>query len=415
MKAIVKTSVMPSSPTATQSFTDSVFSSDAKAAIFFASRGTSSDAIANEAMLSIGFTDGTNQAAWSFHDRNGQTSTDIRTEMSTAHSISFADGQSNNSLAEATGSLVATGAQLSWTDWNNSELISGFVIGGSDVEASVVTATLNGTTDVTVNHNLSGTPTAIIAISSGLSASGNGTACKSLGFYSVADDTYRCASQRQASGVATTVLGQMWLTNAIAVEHDNSALVWSATLNDVGASSFDVVAGGAGAAGVTDVIYFLCIRITNGYAQVGDFTTQTSVTTHGDISSMAAAPTAVLYITTNLGQVQAAADLSLSGFCENLGFGAAALNGVSTEIASVNMFSDDAVTTTKTRSLSSNTGIVGMTNTGAGIEYAFGVDSWTTGGVVHNYTDVDTTARRVLYLALAAPSGRDPIRLKWRM
>jgi hypothetical protein len=406
MKVAVVQSAMPTSPTANQDFTHATFSSDLKAAILFATRGVAAGTIAEEGAISIGLLDDeANQASMAFHDDDGiGTATDVRTEVSTSAVLRFADAPSSGSLGSAVGSILSNGARAAWSGHSGlaNQLVSAFLLGGSDVEAEVVTATLNGTTDVTVAHGLSAAPHAIICLSPGNAANSNGTACRSVGFYDVAGATYRCMTHRQGSANTTTLITQSWYTDAIAVEHDNVSAVWKATINDVGATTFDVVASAA----TTDVLMFLCIRVTGGSIKVGDFTTRTSTGTQADISGMSLAPKAVLYATSFLSS--GAGTIVGSSTCESFGFGAMVDNGGTTQRAGVAMYSSDGVdlslNLTDTKSLTLGTRVGAFNGSGA-LGYAFDVSSWDSGGVTHDYSTFDGTGRRVIYLAIAPASG----------
>lgn len=400
MKAAVVQSAMPSSPTANQDFTDGVFSSDVKAGLCFLSRGVTSNTIAEHSGIGIGVIDSAaTQRAWSTHNQDALgTSSDVRQEMSTTQIALFADAAANDTIAEAVGSILSNGVRAAWSDWNANELVSMLMIGGSDVEASVVSATLNGTTDVTVNHGLSAAPHVIICVSSGEAASSNGTYCHSIGFYDVGAATYRGLSYRE-NNAATTLIAQKWMDSSIASEHSNTADTWNATINDVGATSFDVVASAA----TTDVLFFLCIRVTGGTFKVGDFTTRTTTGTQADISGMAAAPKAVIYATSFLSSASGAGTIVNDTNCESFGIGAAVNNESVTQQAASAKWADDAVVlgTTDTKSLTSgNKAGVAFNGSGA-LAYAFDIESWDSGGVTHDYTTVDGTARRVIYLAIA--------------
>ena len=424
MKAAVKQSAMPSSPTANQDFTDGVFSSDVKLMIPFFTRATANNTTADGAGSSFGATDGTGQAAIGHHSADALvTTSDVRTQAFTSNVATMADAVGNASIAEGSGSLLSTGGRIAWTDWNANELINALLIGGSDVSATVVSATLNGTTDVPVTHGLGATPDIIIGFTIARDTAGAGTNNYSIGFYDVVGNTYASLSKREA-GSTTTSLVSYLSTTFLAAEISNSAVTWSVTVNDIGATTFDVVASAAtpNAPTTAPVVYFICLKVTGGAYKVGTFLTKTSTGTQADITGMSAKPKLVMYLASDL-LTSEIDTVVATNRGESFGFGAAVDNEGVTEQGSVAAWGNDAVVlgnptpVTEENSRTSNTK-AGMIFNGSGaLDTDWSISSWDSGGITNNYSTASGTARLVAYLAIA-PEGAaplDPIVLRWSL
>jgi hypothetical protein len=403
--ASVKQVAMPATAT-TQDFTTTACSStNLDAALFAFTRGVTSNTIAEEGMLSVGALDsGGDEWGVSHHAKDNQgTASDARFESSTTQPAVMADAATNDTIAEGTGSVLSNGARITWTDINAQELINALMLCG-DGEANIVSATLNGTTDVTVSHGLANAPHLIVAVNP--TASGNSSGGLSTGFCDVAGSacgTYRATTLRRGHNAATTQDTQVWVTDAIAAELDNTSIIHKVTINDIDSDSFDVVASAA----TTDVVYFLVIRIPSVDVKVGDFTTQTSSTTSADITGMSNAPIAAVYLTTFLSSSTAADTVVTTTNSESFGIGFAA-NNSGTEQAATAYWEDDNVSlagVSDTKSLTSgNRAGIAFNGSGA-LGYAFSIQSWDSGGITHNYNSFDGTARRVLYAAIAPDDG----------
>lgn len=407
MKAAIVQQAMPG-VTGNQDYTDAVFSSDIQGALCFFTRATASDTITEEGMISVGAVDsGANQGAFSVHSAdNIGTATDYRVELSTTEVALLTNAVANNSIAEGVASILTNGIRINWTDVNANELISVLLLGGADVVVSVRNVTLNGTTDVNVNHGLGGTPTAIIGLCTANAASASSSSNITIGFYDVAANAYRALTSRHANANSTSQVSQKWVVGSLVCEHDNATETWAATINDVGATTFDIVASAA----TTDVVTLICIRLVGGVVQVGDFTTRTTVGTASDITGMSKKPKVVFYLTSFLTAGTGSGNIVASGSCESFGLGIAVDNEGVTEQAAVSWWEDDGVVlgTTDTKSLTSgNKAGLSFDNSGT-LGYAWDISSWNSDGVTHNYTTTEATARRVVYLALAPAVAAPP-------
>jgi hypothetical protein len=402
----VESSKMPNSPT-TQTFTDVNIDTLDSAIVFFG-RGTTNNTVIEEGGLSIGFADGGGaDLSISIHSDDAiGVNTDERTEKSATETVQLANAPTNGALANGTSAPVTDGLQLTWTDINAEELIGAFMT-GNDGAADAVVLTLNNTNTVTVTHALGATADLIVALNTSSSGNANNIDSFSIGFYDVGSNTYRTMSHRQSPAATTPAISTAYWNDKISVDHDNGGTVRiGVTVSNCDTDSCDFTAAGTTADSTTDTIYLMFYNFPSGTdVQVGDFVTKTSSGTQADITGMAAAPTAVLYSTSFMPSsiaVNTTATAANEG--EVIGFGAAVNNG-GTELASTSMQSNEtgALGTTDTKSLFSQSSISSLSSAGA-LGYAFGISSWDAGGVTHNYTTFDATARRVIYAAIA-PGG----------
>ncbi len=402
----VTSSAMPATTT-TQDLTNANIDT-LDAAIIFFSRGITNNTIAEEGGISIGFVDGAgDDRGISAHEKDAQgTASDVQQENSTTNAANMADAASGSSIAEAAGSAVTDGLRLTWSDINSQELIGAFLT-GNDGAADATTLTLNNTTPVTVTHGLGATADLIVAISMTTTTTGNASFNPmSFGFYDVGGNTYRSVSSRHLHNGATTQTAGTYNNDALIVDHDNASIAYKVTVSNCDSDSCDFVASNT----TTDVVFLMFYDFPAGVdIQVGDFTTRTTNGTNADISGMTDAPTAVLYGTTFMPTGSAANTVeSDANEGEGIGFGAAVNNG-GTALASTAMYGNDAVAlgTSDTKSLFSQDKIVALNGSGA-LGYAFGISSWDSGGVTHNYTTTDGTARRVIYAAIGPQAGSAP-------
>lgn len=146
-------STAPTTNGGTQDFVVSGFGTP-KCALFFASLGTANGVAVTHAMLSVGFTDFTNEQTVSVASESGVTTSDTGGSAgnSALRTISAA-GQSLD--GSATASTIANGARLTWSDpppaayLVNAVLFGGTNISNCAVGATAGSATLNGTTAIT--------------------------------------------------------------------------------------------------------------------------------------------------------------------------------------------------------------------------------------------------------------------------
>lgn len=413
MKVAIKQSAMPASTT-TQDFTDTGFASDVKLFMPYLTRATANDTIANDWTQCVGAYDNTRQWCLSIHeDHNRITSTLTDSRDFLTNAACMADTITTTSIAEGAASNLSTGGRITWSDIDNLELVNGLLLGGSDVEASVVHGTLNGTTPVSVTHNLSGAPDVIIAYTMGAAEAGTTAQRWSQGFYDVASNTYVCNVQRSSSGDPTTIIDQAIYTTYVAASI-TATLVWGVTLSSIGSTTFSMAASAAS----TAEVYFICLKVTGGAFKVGTFLTKTTTGTQADISGMSAAPALVMYLPSFLTSANGLDTIIAATTCESTGLGVAVNNGGSTEYGTIAMFNNDGTTlgNTSCKCVTSNTKAGFIFGGGGALAVDWNINSWDSGGITNNYVTADATARYVGYLAIAptAAAALDPIRLVWR-
>lgn len=408
MKVALKQSAMPTNPTANQDFTDGVFSSDVKLLLPFFGRAVANATITGQAGLSIGGSDGTNQASISHHIEDDLiTTSDGDSRAFTTNTACLADAVTNSSIAEAAGSLLSNGGRLAWTDWNANELINALLVGGSDVLAAVSNGVLNSTTDVPITHGLGATPDVIIAFTINRDAVNNGTqAFGSIGFYDVVNNTYASVAYRNTNATTTSVAQALYTDSIVSNIEVAGTRNYRVTLNDIGATTFDMVADAvtANAPTTPPVVFFICLKVTNGTFKVGTFLTKTSTGVQVDISGMAAKPKLEILLPTFLTALDTISNATTPS---SLGFGAAVDNESVTEQACASCYAQDAIVlgnptpVTNTESYTSNSKAGFIFDSAGAAAVEFSVDSWISGGVSHNYSTANASGRYVAYLAIA--------------
>lgn len=390
--------------TGTQDFTDASagFSSDVKAAIFFSSSATSTHTDTADAAFNVGFaaaTGGTTQAAISSRTSDNVSASTSDYNRSASLAYTRATGANADTGNFTIDSWLSNGVRVSWGEASNSELVTALLLGG-DIEATVKTATFTGGAapdTQTVTHGLSGAPEVIIGIflrtfeqsqSIGAWVSGVGYACRAI--------------HSRWDGAAQQVYG--WAdTTGILAYLQTSTPAWTATISNVGATTFDVVSD---ATTTADPMYFLCLRGTTTplTAAVGIDDTPTSTGTNVLVSGMSAAPRAALLFPsrqTATGRVSgtAGAAFDLNAICNRLG--TMQYGGISTGQV-------DNVAPTQARAQVTDSQAMRILNAAdppvADVEAT--VYSWDSGGVTLNYSNVGASAFQVPYLAFGIQSTK---------
>lgn len=410
--AIVSATAANGTPTYTQDFTDSATFAGAtpKCAIILGSAATAEDASTANIQSTIGFVAGA-QASIGISD-NDAVSTNSSSYANYATQAYSLPDFSGNTVGDATGAMIANGVRLSWTDQSQGELVKVVLLGG-DVECAVSSLTSNnGTSAQAVTHGLTAAPQAIVAMSPGQVAGDNsGNAKYGIGFWDGTNSKSLGVSLNQAGQTTTTATGQLSSTVLLANKANASGFTWTAAISNVGATTFDITLS----ANSTNLMHFLSIRSTSGTAlgvKAGTFATKTSTGTNADITGMSQSPQVVLYalsrtiaVDTNYSGVDDASVLGLGIAAKNTGTG-------TTQYATIINCSVDAAATSGNHAYTqtSNTGAIRIldASTACSADVEATINSWDSGGITNNYSNIAATGRQVLYLAIggevAAPT-----------
>lgn len=404
--SVVQAAAGTGTPTFTQDFTDSTTFGGAtpKCAIVLGSAATANNSSTANIQSTIGFI-ASAQASIGISDNDAVSTNTAGYANYSTQAYSMPDFGGNTS-GDATGAMIANGVRLSWTDQSAAELVNVILIGG-DVECAVASLTNNNTTSAqAVTHGLTAAPQAIIAMTPGQgSGDATGNARYGLGFWDGTNSKTLAVSLNQTGQATVTAAGHLSSTVAIGVKANAAGFVWTGAISNVGATTFDLTTS----ANTTSVMHFLSLRSTSGTAlgvKAGTFGTKTSTGTNADISGMSQAPQLVLYglsrtiaVDTNYSGVDDASVLGLGAAVKNTGTG-------STQYATiVNCSVDGAATSTNhAYSQTSNTKAIlipdASSSCSADVEAT--INSWDSGGITNNYSNIAATGRQIAYLAIGA-------------
>ena len=386
------------SGTGTQDFTDSGagFSSDVKAAIFIGSNATTADTATGQGHFRLGLaaaTGGNTQAAFATISRTSTTTYAATRTVQTAACYTARSGTTTPSAVAAIDSWLSNGIRINWTDASEeNELVTALLLGG-DIEARVVSGAWAAETAKTISHGLSGAPEVIIAIN----AIAFGAQC-SVGFWATGG-TYGYGNLYVEHNVATTNTFSAANTDAILAVKTDGAVARTFTISNVGASTFDCTASSAH----TGTLAFLCLRGTSDAitAKAGAFTTKISSTgTEAEVTGMAVAPQVLLALPTlltSLGALSGDSAYGLIASCNRAG---------TTQYGGVSLIEDDGITPTTAPPYSRVTADSALVLMGVdGTEDVVAtVDSWDSGGVTLNYSNIGASAFQTPYLAFGIQS-----------
>ena len=402
MKNAVVQVAMPATAT-TQDFTDASISSDFKAALFFNTNGTANDTAAAGSRLGIGLVDGTNQAAYGSAGQDAAATSQVSSSGNTTWAAILPTHASGGDPAaeSAYTSTLSNGVRITWSDIDAQQLINALMFGGSDVQAAVVTATFSGTgppQTVTVTPGF--TPDVLIAVAHGAAAGGNGNGVLSLGFYDRVGNTYAGFAQRNTTAVAAASANANLSSSWIAAEVDGSAAAtYSVTVGNFTATQFDAtVSTGA----TSDIVSFLCLKITGGVYKVGIADTPTSTGNTAMVSGMSGAPSAVLWLLTRM----TATGTSTTDPAGHIGLGVSVNNGGSTQQMYACAQIDDAADPTVDQCQTGNAACSRILDTAGAADVQATVNSWDAGGVTLNFSNVSASALKIPYLAIGAASAQ---------
>ena len=403
-------------PTFTQDFTDSNagFASDVKAAIFIGSSATANHTDTADAYLSIGVVTGSG-AEWCVCNMSSDAATPNETarcqQQSQLYSHINNAGTTNGDAAF--NSFLSNGIRINWTDQSVSELITCVLLGG-DIEAKVVNGIFVGGAPETLNvaHGMSGTPEVVIQlmINQNADPGSNSVGRLSTGFWAASQQS----AMTMAFGTGTSQSSNMYLHSAASggEQQTGAALNYITTISAVDATNVSIATN---ATAGTDRVILLCLRGTAGaiVAKTGIYSTPTATGNDTPISGMSAAPQVLLSIPTRMTAVDtgdttdSAAAYGLIAVVNNGGSQYGGATSTCDDAKAAPM--DNSHETTNSQALR----ILAVAGT-ADVEAT--VNSWDSGGVTFNYSNINASAWKIPYLAFGvAVAALDPIRLVWRM
>jgi len=289
-------------PNNTADFTDSSFSGDCKARIYWGGQTTTVNTTGAHVAISLGMSDGTNQGVTSQYGVDAANPTSWHRTIDITHA--WGSGSNSGSpyfVSSAVDSALSNGGRLTLdTASGVGELINALLLGGADVQGASVcgvdfTSGSVGETR-TVTHNLtvggvSTAPNLILAFDSGgHEAAIAGFGCIALGAWAAAG-TVALINGHTSGG--TTESGSGILSSALSFGSRAGDSNWGGTIASVTSTTFNAISD---AAAGTDRVQFLCLSINNLVVATGIGTTPTSTGTTSVITGMSAPPQVVLWM-----------------------------------------------------------------------------------------------------------------------
>lgn len=402
MKQALVQSAMPASAT-TQDFTDAGVSSDLKLALFFNTNAVANDTTTAEARIAIGATDGTNQAAYGTAANDNIATSNTRSTGSASWSAIVPTHSSGTDPAAeaALGSVLSNGVRLSWSDIDNQQLINALLLSGSDVQAAVNTATFSGTgppQTVTVTPGF--TPDVVILLTHCGASATNGAGNFSIGFYDRVANAYAGQAGFYVSSLSAAGSAQLLSTAwAVAQVDGSAAVVWSATVGNFTATQFDITTA---TAATSDIITAISLKITNGVYKVGFADTPTSTGNSALVTGMSAAPSCVLWLLSRMTAVGTGSQLDPAGV---LGLGVSVNNNGSTQQMYAVAQEDDASDPTVDKCQTGNAESIRILDAAGVADVQATVQSWDSGGVTLNFSNINASAFKIGYLAIGAAAA----------
>lgn len=400
MKAAIVTQAMRTS-TGTQDWTDAIFSSDVKAAIFFGSRADTNATNTTQAELFLGCTDLTRNVVITLDEQDATAAPSDFNYIDATHCI--AKTTTGTLIASASyTSTLATGVRVTYDAASATAYVANcLLLGGSDIEVAVSSAAFATTdTSKTITHNLTGTPEILIVVLAGqVAALGNGsTLSPVIGFW---DGT-------NSVGVG---FSQTFGSNPTQVSARINSDLGHQVLQDIDRYTLSVSSVGATTlalnrtATATQVacVYVIAIRhLSNTLAAKASLSTlPTSTGNAALVTGMAVKPQVLISIPTRLTATTLATDDSTG----SLGIGIAVNNnGVTQRAASAITVKDNVATSVARSQSANNAALISLDNTGALVNSA-DITSWDSGGVTLNHTAVGASAFEMISLAFGIQSA----------
>lgn len=250
-----------------------------KAAIFILNQASTDDTIANGFYYSIGYTDGTNQAARGIASQNNATSANTgRTASDAAVICAPVNAGSGNDVEFAFSTFITDGVRLSITTASSSaRLCSLILIGGSDVTAHVGGVGL-GTGTSAIDVNTVGFLPSVVFMSSisksDTAAASSGSSISIGAGINDGSDTQRFLTVFDQDGTGTSTCAAYIGNASIVGSVTNSGLVWDAAISSYDASGFSITPS---ASASSSTVIYLCLKIDNSPdVYLGDMSWPTS-------------------------------------------------------------------------------------------------------------------------------------------
>lgn len=403
---IVKAAAANGTPPYTQNITNSAVFGGAtpKLAILLSGGTGSEDAATDGAKFCFGAGDGTNYAAiaWAGDTLANPNGVGRSNRSNAAYVRVDKDGAV---VGVATLSLIADGAQLTWSDQSEGEDLYVLLLGG-DVEAAVSHLTSNnGTSAQSVTHGLAAAPELIVAfgIFSADNTDGGSDAVPGIGFWTAAGQVGY--SHRERDNLATVATsGRISSTQALCAMGTGNTHTYAAAISNVGASTFDITFSGA----TTNRVHFIALRSTSGTAlavAAGTATAKTTTGTQVDVSGMSLDAQVLIVLPTACTAVDDGSGSSSTdpGGVFGVGLACKRSSDGTAEYASVVSAADDGVATSDDwlNHQRSSAKHLHQVNTAGATAVAATVSSWS-GGIEHDYGTASGTAIKFPYLAFGA-------------
>lgn len=404
---LVRVACQTSGATTTQDITASLGGLTPKACILVVSEATTDGTAIDEAVISVGFTDGTDGVMAGGYEQHNVTTTSTYSDYSASAVIEILDPTAGSVDGQAVlDSVSANTLTIDWTNYPSAaHLLTVLFIAGSDVTAKVDSHIMNDTVDVA--SSISGVgfeaDDVLIALSA---AASDGTPnirfIMSLGFAhndGVGGVDQCCTHWRRRNARAATTLRQITRNAAAIGEMAAASEDWYGEVSNFGSDGFDITARTNGAN--SREIVFLALN-WGGAAEswVGVYSTPTST---GDDAETGPGiePQAVILLPNLTDAVNTvysdnrAGTVGISVFTDSAEY-------------STTVSSEEGAGTTNTQSLSDDRALVVPDDDGTfDIEAVF--SSMDANGWTLTYSNVATAAKQLPAFVIGVESGGAPI------
>lgn len=372
-----------------------------KAAMILLSYASSDGTAANNAGLSVGFTDGAKSYCLFINSEHGVTTTDTHSGVENVPVLLTTPGSASVDAKASFSAWLTNGIRLNWTTApSTAYLMHVTFFAGSDLSADVDTAAMAGQ-DVEVDVTAPAfEPDLVLALTSlsiaGDSGSGSHTRYSfgAAHWDGVSVVTQRSFSQNSRNGLTTSeVSGAMSETYMLRPIGVGGSFAHAVDITSFDANGFSLYARNSSGSG--DDVYFLALSF-GGFAdvKVGTHTTPTS-TGESSETGIGFVPQAVIIGTTLL---ESADSVDAAGLGGQVGIAV-----IDEDEQYALAFNDeDAQTTTDTQSLSDDVCAVQPLHTGAAgiVATTPAADKFVANGWTFDYTTVTGTAKKWFYVAI---------------
>lgn len=376
----------------TTDFTSTGFGTVA-AAIIIVCNANSTNNPEDDAVLGVGFWDGTNQRAVGIKCTDNLASSQTGRSSNDASCLLHGD----NTTFHYSVSAVTDGIQLTMDVDNTSLQRYATVILLGGVSASVGTFTPNATQNATqASGSLGFAPELVFFVCIGATTADTAALGQAIFSFGLAATgiTNRCVLWCSETATANEEADILFSENRCVGQIFNGATSWTGEITALGADSFTMTTrdGGSG----SDVCFYLALG-GDLSAEVGTLTTPTS--TGNNDTALGIDPDALLTFLTTATGTTLASDSSANGLNIGMADGAGQY--------SHSTFVEDAAANMNTGSVASATALVNL-DTSSGGSRADMIDGTVTLGTAKftiNYSAVDGTARKGWYVAFGETTG----------